>query len=208
MRRILPADVRYSGIARNHVKPALGRLALDKVDAPRIQRLYAQMHDDGYKPSDDLNGSCRHSPVAGSRAEDALDRSQRRRRRARPATARSRRERSCLRFGAVTPSGARASPPWPRPLAMLPSLALPLLWEMALPLGLLIGFPSLAQARWPLALLYSPDLGYWLLALCVLLLSTGSLRLILARRRLHEPGTRLQRLGSSSSGESARHLSS
>ena len=78
MRRILPADVRYSGIARNHVKPALGRLALDKVDAPRIQRLYAQMHDDYYKPSDALNASCRHSPVAGSRAEDALDRSQRR----------------------------------------------------------------------------------------------------------------------------------
>src|SRR3954453_23463965 len=48
MRRILPADVRYSGIARNHVTPALGRLALDKVDAPRIQRLYAQMYDDGY----------------------------------------------------------------------------------------------------------------------------------------------------------------
>ena len=70
--------LRYSGIARNHVKPALGRLALDKVDAPRIQRLYAEMHDDCYKPSDDLNGSCRHSPVAGSRAEDALDRSQRR----------------------------------------------------------------------------------------------------------------------------------
>jgi integrase len=42
---------RYSGIVRNHVNPALGRLALDKVDAPRVQRLYAQMHDDGYRPA-------------------------------------------------------------------------------------------------------------------------------------------------------------
>ena len=86
-------------------------------------------------------------------------------------------------------------PPRRGPMSVLTGLALPLLWELALPLGLLIGFPSLAQASWPLTLLFFPDLGYWMIALCVILLATGSLRLILARRRLHEPGTRLQRLG-------------
>jgi len=86
-------------------------------------------------------------------------------------------------------------PPRRGPLSVLTGLALPLLWELALPLGLLIGFPSLAQASWPLTLLFFPDLGYWMIALCVILLATGSLRLILARLRLGEPGMQLQRLG-------------
>jgi hypothetical protein len=75
--------------------------------------------------------------------------------------------------------------------------AVPLLWEVALPLGLLIGFPSLSQASWPLTLLFFPDLGYWLLALCGTLLATGGLRLVAAFPRLRERLLQLQRPGSS-----------
>jgi len=70
----------------------------------------------------------------------------------------------------------------------------PLLWEIALPVGLLMLFPSLAHASWPLTLLDFPDLGYWLLALCAVLLATGGLRVVLAVR-------------SGRSGRSLRHLS-
>jgi hypothetical protein len=67
-------------------------------------------------------------------------------------------------------------------LIALAALTLPLLWEIVLPLGLVIGFPFLAQSSWPLTLLFSPDLGYWLLAFCAVLLATGSLRLALTAR--------------------------
>jgi hypothetical protein len=60
------------------------------------------------------------------------------------------------------------------------SLALPLLWELALPAGLLIGWPSASRASWPLTLLFFADLGYWLLALGAVLVATGCLRLALA----------------------------
>jgi hypothetical protein len=40
---------------------------------------------------------------------------------------------------------------------------------MGLPLGLFIGFPFLAQSSWALTLLVFPDLGYWLLAVSILL---------------------------------------
>jgi CubicO group peptidase (beta-lactamase class C family) len=72
-----------------------------------------------------------------------------------------------------------------RPLGVLAGFILPLIWEVGLPLWLLIGFPALAQVTWPVILLYFPDLGYWLLALSIVLLVTGSLRLILAGTRLH-----------------------
>jgi hypothetical protein len=62
-------------------------------------------------------------------------------------------------------------------------LALPLLWELALPAGLLIGWPSVSRASWPLTLLFFPDLGYWLLALGAVLVATGCLRLMLAGSR-------------------------
>ena len=71
-----------------------------------------------------------------------------------------------------------------RLLSLLAGLGLPLLWEIALPIWLLIGFPSRSGATWSLILLYFPDIGYWLLVLCSLLLATGSLRVILADRRL------------------------
>jgi CubicO group peptidase (beta-lactamase class C family) len=70
-----------------------------------------------------------------------------------------------------------------RPGSVLTGIALPLLWEVGLPLFLLIGFPPLMQATWALTLLYFPDLGYWLLALCLLLLGPGTLRLVGARAR-------------------------
>jgi hypothetical protein len=78
-------------------------------------------------------------------------------------------------------SGRGRRPPH-RPMSTPARAALPLLWEIALPVGLLIGFPSLSHASWPLTLLDFPDLGYWLLALCAVLLATGGLRVVLAVR--------------------------
>lgn len=72
------------------------------------------------------------------------------------------------------------------PLSLVFRLALPLLWEIGLPIGLLLGFPTQTQASWPLILLYFPDLGYWLLMICLLLFATAVLRLILAFARLGE----------------------
>jgi hypothetical protein len=72
------------------------------------------------------------------------------------------------------------------PLNLIIRLALPLLWEIGLPIGILLGFPTQTQASWPLILLYFPDLGYWLLMICFLLLATAALRLILASARLGE----------------------
>ncbi|HEY0604390.1 MAG TPA: serine hydrolase domain-containing protein [Herpetosiphonaceae bacterium] len=70
-----------------------------------------------------------------------------------------------------------------RLFSLLPGVILPLLWEIALPIWLLLGFPTRSGATWSLILLYFPDLGHWLLGLCVLLLATGSFRVILARTR-------------------------
>ena len=72
-----------------------------------------------------------------------------------------------------------------RLLSLLAGVGLPLLWEIVLPIWLLIDFPSLSGATWSLTLLYFPDLGYWLVVLCVVLLATGSLRLALPRTTLH-----------------------
>lgn len=69
-----------------------------------------------------------------------------------------------------------------RPVSAPARAALPLLWEIALPVGLLVGSPSLSHASWRLTLLDFPDLGYWLLALCAVLLTTGGLRVFLAVR--------------------------
>jgi CubicO group peptidase (beta-lactamase class C family) len=75
----------------------------------------------------------------------------------------------------------RQHPPRRRPWRVRTPRALPLLWEVGLPLTILLGVPTVLQAPWPLALLYFPDLGYFLLVLCLLLVATGTLRLILAR---------------------------
>ena len=61
-----------------------------------------------------------------------------------------------------------------RLLSLLAGLGLPLLWEIALPIWLLIGFPSRSGATWSLILLYFPDIGYWLLVLCSLLLARAA----------------------------------
>jgi CubicO group peptidase (beta-lactamase class C family) len=74
----------------------------------------------------------------------------------------------------------RSHPPRTGLAGVLVGLALPLLWELALPVGLLMGWPSLSQASWPLTLLFFPDLGYWLLGLAAVLVATGCLRLALA----------------------------
>jgi CubicO group peptidase (beta-lactamase class C family) len=84
----------------------------------------------------------------------------------------------------------RRSRPWRRsPVGLLTSFALPVLWEVALPLLILVGFPPLVQASWPLILLYFPDLGYWLIVLCLLLLATGATRLARVRSRLRQNET-------------------
>jgi hypothetical protein len=69
------------------------------------------------------------------------------------------------------------------PLSLFTGLALPLLWEIGLPIALLLSFPTQMQASWPLILLYFPDLGYWLLTISFLLLATAALRLRLASVR-------------------------
>src|SRR5437879_9542253 len=89
---------------------------------------------------------------------------------------------SSLAIGSLVRLLRRSNHPLRRgPFSVLTGLALSLLWELALPLGLLIGFPSLAQTSWPLTLLFFPDLGYWMIAFCVVLLATVRLRLLLAR---------------------------
>jgi len=76
-----------------------------------------------------------------------------------------------------------------RALSLLPGLILPLLWEVVLPLLLLGGFPQLVGVTWPIAVQFFPDLGYWLIAICLLLLLTGTIRLVLVSRKLRRRGT-------------------
>lgn len=71
---------------------------------------------------------------------------------------------------------------WRRPLrntpaGLLQSLALPLLWEVVLPVGLLIELPQAIGVSWPVGLVYLPDLIVWLLGMFVLLLLTGIARI-------------------------------
>lgn len=65
---------------------------------------------------------------------------------------------------------------WRRPLKRIPLRLLPLLWEVALPIGLLVELPNLAGASWELILLYLPDIGFWLLGMFLLLFITGIAR--------------------------------
>ena len=72
---------------------------------------------------------------------------------------------------------------WQRPLKRTPvsllwGLVLPLLWEVALPIGLFIELPKLLGASWAVALLFLPDIGFWLLGMFVLLLITGMARIV------------------------------
>src|SRR5262249_20311005 len=68
-------------------------------------------------------------------------------------------------------------------LSLVPGLVLPFLWEVVLPLLLLAGFPQLLGVTWPIVVQYFPDLGYWLLAMCLLLLLTGITRIVLVGRK-------------------------
>lgn len=70
---------------------------------------------------------------------------------------------------------------WQRPstgrqAGRLWTLPLPLLWEVALPVGLLIELPQIIGASWQDGLLYLPDISYWLLGMFALLLLTGAAR--------------------------------
>jgi len=67
---------------------------------------------------------------------------------------------------------------WRRPLKRTSLSLLPLLWEVTLPIGLLIGLPNLTGASWELILLYLPDIGFWLLGMFFLLFITGMLRIV------------------------------
>jgi CubicO group peptidase (beta-lactamase class C family) len=72
---------------------------------------------------------------------------------------------------------------WRRPLKRTPAslllgLVLPLLWEVAVPIGLFIELPKVLGASWALGLLYLPDIISWMLGMFVLLLLTGTARLV------------------------------
>lgn len=78
----------------------------------------------------------------------------------------------------------RRHQPLRRTRGLLLGLILPLLWEVVLPLWLLGGFPPLFGVTWQIIVQFFPDLGYWLIAICLLLLLTGTIRLALAGIRL------------------------
>jgi CubicO group peptidase (beta-lactamase class C family) len=70
---------------------------------------------------------------------------------------------------------------WRQPLkrtsvSLLWGLVLPLLWEVALPIGLFVEIPKLAGVSWAVALLFLPDVGFWMLGMFALLLITGMAR--------------------------------
>jgi Phage integrase, N-terminal SAM-like domain len=59
---------RYRGIANNRIKPKLGRLRLDQLDTPHVQRFYRQLHDDGLaRPTIDLIHSVLHHSLDDAR---------------------------------------------------------------------------------------------------------------------------------------------
>lgn len=72
---------------------------------------------------------------------------------------------------------------WQRPIKRTPAgllrgLVLPLLWEVALPIGIFVELPKLAGASWTVALLFWPDFSFWILGMFLLLLTTGLARII------------------------------
>ncbi len=72
---------------------------------------------------------------------------------------------------------------WQRPLkrtpvSLLRGLVLPLLWEVALPIGLFVGIPKLVGASWVVGLLFLPDISLWMLGMFALLLMTGMARIV------------------------------
>lgn len=54
----------------------------------------------------------------------------------------------------------------------------PLLWEVALPIGIFVELPKLAGASWVVALLFWPDFSFWILGMFLLLLMTGMARIV------------------------------
>ena len=72
---------------------------------------------------------------------------------------------------------------WHRPLKRTPvslirEVILPLLWEVALPIGLFVELPKVLGASWAVGLLYLPDIISWLLGMFALLLMTGMARIV------------------------------
>ncbi len=65
----------------------------------------------------------------------------------------------------------------PTPVSLLWELVLPLLWEIAVPIGLFVEVPHLSGASWAVALLFLPDVGFWMLGMFTLLLITGLARI-------------------------------
>jgi CubicO group peptidase (beta-lactamase class C family) len=79
-------------------------------------------------------------------------------------------------------SSVRLARRWKRslkrtPMSLLLWVIAPLLWEVALPLTLVFALPTVAKAPWSVALIFLPDLGFWLLGISALLLITGFARL-------------------------------
>ncbi len=78
-----------------------------------------------------------------------------------------------------------------RPQHRLRRGILPLLWELVLPVILLIGFPMLIGAPWHVLLLTLADISYWLLATLAVLVITGIVRVVLTVRVLRRKETGL-----------------
>lgn len=78
--------------------------------------------------------------------------------------------------------------PFPRRrLDQIRRVALPLVYEFVVPLGVLTGFPKWTGASWSVLRLYAPDLAYWSLIMLPLLLITGILRAVLIFFKRHYP---------------------
>lgn len=74
------------------------------------------------------------------------------------------------------------------PAGLLWGLGLPLLWEVALPIGLFLAIPQALGASWLLGLIFLPDVITWLLAMFILLLLTGLARVIRIVWLVRAPG--------------------
>lgn len=78
--------------------------------------------------------------------------------------------------------GHRSHQGWP---PILFQHAVPLMWEVMVPLKLLRGLPKWSDAPWSMLKLYAPDCSYWLtLVLLPLSLMMGALRVVLILLRL------------------------
>ena len=74
------------------------------------------------------------------------------------------------------------------PGVVLAHALLPVVWEIVVPLVLVLGLPLLLDTPWSVMLLYQPDITSWLMGMMLLSAGTGTTKtvlVILARQRYH-----------------------